>query len=504
MPDFTLSRTAAEINAQLEKSTPLDWAQQHDSGESSVPYQFYSYQPVDAQGNPSEPGYIVWSETSILMGAEPDLVTEGGNFFTEQIQQWRDEGDVRGWGGNIQSALDAKKETYAYGEFVTPNLTFNSLGSGNFRGGGFYNTTLKAASNSGSIIDTNGFSGVRISQMKLDGDGKSINGLHMNNTFYSLLEGLDVRNNDGYGYDFTNSNNNTLNNVSTHYTLGSGWRFDATSQHNTLNACGAEDWHGYGMEVRGIGNIFNAPWIENRNSDSFATDVAMLIANRDNIVLAPEIRSASSAKPLSRGIFMSADSGKTLLVNPHFDNCTQPIRLEGQDKYRILIGVNPSDVTDANGDDTTLIQNGNTVYSKFRHISDAPVIEYESQNGSSGVQYRIIGTASGAMFRWQLGLVTQVQIDNNGDFTPGTANTKRLGTGSKPFSESHVTKSYSTESRTTISFTETIRMTPLSSAPSGENGHTLAMSDGTQDGTFGSRGEGLYRKNTSGDWVFVG
>lgn len=64
----------------------------------SEPHQIYVYQPVGADGNKTGPAIEVYSTVATVMGAEPDLVTTGGNFWTEEIKKWRDVGDIRGWG----------------------------------------------------------------------------------------------------------------------------------------------------------------------------------------------------------------------------------------------------------------------------------------------------------------------------------------------------------------------------------------------------------------------
>lgn len=309
---------------------------------------------------------------------------------------------------------------------VTASLLMQENGQ-TLEGDGQYTSIIKAGGALGAtdyVLDTNSKPAVKVYSLKIDGDNAT-KGLHVNNSFYGIYQRVDVRNCASDAITLTNSNNNVLDSVQVHSTAGKGIKLDATSQHNTLNAFGAEDWSGYGIEMLGIGNVLNGPWVENRASATYATDIGIYVNNRDNVIIAPEVRGAAGAE-LSVGIKLGASSKNTVVINPHFSNVTTLIETLGTNLYRMFFGVTAADITNTGGDTTTFIQKGNVIYSNVAFRSSAPVITYESTNGTSGVRYNVDGTASGSQYRWQVAGATKLEL-TGGTLLPGADDAQQIG-----------------------------------------------------------------------------
>lgn len=335
---------------------------------------------------------------------------------------------VSAFGNDIQAALDSGYNVRLDStSALTTSVTLTFAGHGQrLLGYSQYGSIITASRGlSGYILDTNSYSGIQIQNIKLDGNGTA-KGLNVNNTYYSMLENVDVRNTITPAITLTNSNDNVINVVQSHNTSGDGWLIDATSQHNTFNSCGAEEFSGTGFDVNGIGNVFNGPWVENMGSATYASDVGLDINNRDNLVFAPEVRGAA-AKPMSKGLVLGAYSEYCLIVNPHFSNVSTPMELLGTNLYRKFFGVAYSDITNTGGDTTTLLQAGNHIYSDTTWSSPAPTLNFESTNGTSGVRYNLEGTATSNHYRWQVGGSTIWEISANDDLLPGSDDTRNVG-----------------------------------------------------------------------------
>lgn len=97
-------------------------------GSYSVPYQQYWVQPTDAQGNPSEEGYSVKSDTAQLMTSTPLLIQNGGPWIKIKDNAfWENAGDVKfqgvADGGEVQQAISDQADT---GKQVTLSSNYKS------------------------------------------------------------------------------------------------------------------------------------------------------------------------------------------------------------------------------------------------------------------------------------------------------------------------------------------------------------------------------------------
>lgn len=130
------------------------------------------------------------------------------------------------------------------------------------------------------------------------------------------------------------------------------------------------------------------------------------------------------------GMKLGASSGNTVVINPHFSDCTTKIELLGTNLYRQIHGVAAADVTNTGGDTTTLLTKGNEVYSDQRWIGAAPTITYESTNGTSGIRFNLQGTASSNHYRWQVAGTTQLEL-TSGTLLAGDDNAQSIGATTK-------------------------------------------------------------------------
>ncbi len=282
------------------------------------------------------------------------------------------------------------------------------------------------------LISTNNKSGLRLSDIRIEANsilGKK--GVKVENTYYSTFINVDVRGTMEDGWHLINSNNNVFNVCQAHNTSGLGIFLDQTSQHNTFNSCGAEDFVGHGFSINGIGNIFTSPWIENRNG--LSTDTGIRVNNRDNVFFSPEIRGSNSVS-LAIGIDAGSFSGNLKIVNPHFADVAQDIKLTGNNLHRVFEGVDPSQISNTQNDGTTMICNGSEISNQITsYKSEAPIISYESTNNQSGVRFNLEGIHDQNAYRWQIDGDTKLQMNNNGELSPGSASANSIGTTSIPF-----------------------------------------------------------------------
>lgn len=108
---------------ELYTVAPKPWG----NGEMTAPNQLRAY--TDGSGVRT----VVYNAmgTAVMMGAVPDYTYDGGPFTSEQLDQWRAEGDVRGWGavpdGLISQTTLLNTAMSGYSEIVNPNATDNTL-----------------------------------------------------------------------------------------------------------------------------------------------------------------------------------------------------------------------------------------------------------------------------------------------------------------------------------------------------------------------------------------
>lgn len=352
----------------------------------------------------------------------------------------------------IQAAIDAAKTIYIpTGTYIVDHLLVNTQGT-IIQGASGLSSVLKLKDGANDYVIEFAASNWQMYNIKVDGNrsnNTSGGNIYINNCYWNTLSNVDVREASDDAWILINSNDNVFNNCQVHNSDAKGFYLDATSKYNVFNGGGVEDVLGdIGFDCNGIGNVFNGTWVEWRAGTVTTSKVGYYINNRDNVIVSCLAKSGAPATAnIGVGIKLGGSSLSCSVLSGSCENANTEIELLGTNQYREIHG--DFTVVNTDSDQTSLIQSGNNVTSRFRvsqlgvgaavssneeiyHYATAPVYKAEASNGNSGVRVNVVGGSTN-IYRVQDNGTTKIDLRPNA-FLP-QHNTLTLGGASNLWTE---------------------------------------------------------------------